>query len=57
VISTPQHKGVTIQHTTRSFPKNRHGQVDEWSALIELQNQSADKREKQKKAEEHIKKK
>ena len=47
---TKQHS--TIQNTQRMIPKNKHGQLDEWSALIELQHQSADKRERQKKVEE-----
>ena len=38
------------------IPKNKHGQLDEWSALIQLQHQSADKRESQKKVEEKNKK-
>jgi hypothetical protein len=38
------------------IPKNKHGQLDEWSALIQLQNQSADKRDRQKKIEEKSRK-
>jgi hypothetical protein len=45
------------QNTMRTIPVNRKGQQDEWSALINLQNASADKRDRARKMEEDTKKK